>query len=376
MDHPLNPPTYQELLRFYIRSSHFDHHHVNRQLARGELSRRASIESWLAQCAESFISPNSYFSVEHYSTQYGVPCHLSLYDFLTHGWQVDRNPNPEISISQFVAYYCRDTFLKRDALTFLVRPQAIKRFSEIRQPGMRGQTITIITINLNNRDGLASTLQSIAEQRAVSFELIVVDGGSSDGSLEAIDVSTREPDRLLIGLDNGIYDAMNLGVGYSRGDYVLYMNSGDTFQDHNSLATMQAALGIHDIVYGLVRFQGRYSEHPYHTKISRGMVMCHQAQYIRREWLQRHPLKPMLQVADLETIQTMYIGGATFYCVPEIVAAIEPDGYSSSNPVRNYLERFSLCKNRFSHPGLRKEFIAEAMKRDSLRRHLPDNLEI
>ena len=89
--------------------------------------------------------------------------------------------------------------------------------------------LSVITINLNNRIGLSQTQASImAQSRGEGIEWIVVDGGSSDGSVEALNLG-RPPDTLIVGEDDGLYDAMNIGLRASGGEWVMFLNSGDRF---------------------------------------------------------------------------------------------------------------------------------------------------
>ncbi len=98
--------------------------------------------------------------------------------------------------------------------------------------------LSIITINLNNKDGLRVTLESVYSQTCKTFEHIIVDGGSNDGSVDTIrqfmtEQSTVSPDvsivqqRWISEPDTGIYNAMNKGIRMASGDYSLFVNSGD-----------------------------------------------------------------------------------------------------------------------------------------------------
>ena len=93
--------------------------------------------------------------------------------------------------------------------------------------------LSIITINFNDRDGLEKTIQSVINQTFQDFEYIVVDGASTDGS---VDVIKKYSDRLTHWVsepDSGIYNAMNKGTQMASGDYCLYLNSGDFLADND-----------------------------------------------------------------------------------------------------------------------------------------------
>lgn len=95
--------------------------------------------------------------------------------------------------------------------------------------------LSIITINFNDRDGLEKTIQSVINQTFQDFEYIVVDGASTDGS---VDVIKKYSDRLTLWVsepDSGIYNAMNKGTQMASGEYCLYLNSGDFLAEDDVL---------------------------------------------------------------------------------------------------------------------------------------------
>lgn len=116
--------------------------------------------------------------------------------------------------------------------------------------------LSIITINYNNSIGLERTIQSIIPQTFKDFEYLVIDGNSTDDSLEviqknktAIDFSISEP-------DTGIYNAMNKGIKASKGDYLLFLNSGDVFNGATALEDFIGQKGFGgDIIYGDYQFE-------------------------------------------------------------------------------------------------------------------------
>jgi glycosyltransferase involved in cell wall biosynthesis len=90
--------------------------------------------------------------------------------------------------------------------------------------------LSVITVNLNNVDGLQKTMKSLLSQTWNDWEYIVIDGGSNDGSKEIIEESANSDKRLshwVSEKDDGIFNAMNKGVKVSTGDYLLFLNSGD-----------------------------------------------------------------------------------------------------------------------------------------------------
>lgn len=91
-------------------------------------------------------------------------------------------------------------------------------------------TLSIITVNYNNNKGLIATLNSIKNQRFASYEHIIIDADSSDGSKETIVAYSQKTSHLSYWVsekDNGIYDGMNKGIEHASGEYLYFLNSGD-----------------------------------------------------------------------------------------------------------------------------------------------------
>lgn len=100
---------------------------------------------------------------------------------------------------------------------------------------MKGSKVTIITINYNNCDGLRDTIRSVAMQTYRTFEYVIIDGGSTDGSVEVIKNNADLIDYWVSESDRGIYHAMNKGIEQATGEYCLFLNSGDVFCNNNIL---------------------------------------------------------------------------------------------------------------------------------------------
>lgn len=122
--------------------------------------------------------------------------------------------------------------------------------------------ISIITVNLNNRTGLAKTLQSVFERQGKfsDFEQIVIDGGSSDGSVDVITSYTGRLAYWVSEPDGGIYNAMNKGVSKATGEYLLFLNSGDWLNDNVLEQTIPELSGA-DVLYGdqMIHSKGKYT---------------------------------------------------------------------------------------------------------------------
>lgn len=110
--------------------------------------------------------------------------------------------------------------------------------------------LSIITINYNNAYGLQKTLESVINQTYKNFEYIIIDGGSVDGSKEIIEKYSNKFAYWVSEKDNGIYNAMNKGIKQAKGEYCLFLNSGDWLVDECVLEKV-FLLNVHeDILYG------------------------------------------------------------------------------------------------------------------------------
>ncbi len=110
--------------------------------------------------------------------------------------------------------------------------------------------ISTITINFNNKKGLEKTFSSVFNQTFKDFEYIVIDGDSADGSKELIEQNSGNISYWLSEPDRGVYHAMNKGILASKGEYILFLNSGDELFNNYVLKNIQDQLFEFDIITG------------------------------------------------------------------------------------------------------------------------------
>lgn len=95
--------------------------------------------------------------------------------------------------------------------------------------------ISVITVCYNSIKTLENTIQSVKNQTYKDIEYIIVDGGSTDGTLDIITKYSDIVDKWISGNDNGLYDAMNKGIELSTAEYIGILNSDDTFYCNNTI---------------------------------------------------------------------------------------------------------------------------------------------
>jgi glycosyltransferase involved in cell wall biosynthesis len=109
--------------------------------------------------------------------------------------------------------------------------------------------LSIITINYNNIKGLEKTIKSVVNQTYTDFEYIIIDGGSSDGSIDIIKQHENKISYWVSEPDKGIYNAMNKGIKKATGEYLLFLNSGDWLIDNKVLAKNSDLFNATEIIY-------------------------------------------------------------------------------------------------------------------------------
>ncbi len=163
---------------------------------------------------------------------------------------------------------------------------------------------SIITVTYNAALHLLPTLESVKCQSYKDFEYIIMDGASKDNTIEIASNSGIEPIKIVSEPDKGLYDAMNKAMDMARGEYLIFLNAGDSFASGDSLHEIaDTAKRTHaDIIYGqtdLVNSDGaivgaRHLSAPLNLvfeSFKNGMVVCHQAFVARRKIAHHYDLK-------------------------------------------------------------------------------------
>ena len=195
---------------------------------------------------------------------------------------------------------------------------------------------SIITINYNNKGGLERTIESVISQSSKDFEYIIIDGGSTDGSLEVIKRNQEHITYWVSEKDNGIYHAMNKGVAQAHGDYCVFMNSGDCFHSPDVLDKIVSYQ--EDIICGKM-IKGDTPLPSGHNKPTISLVdlmrgsLPHQAMFIKRELLLKHPYDENYRIlSDWKfCIETIVFDNCSFSNVDVIVADYDTSGISTNS---------------------------------------------
>jgi glycosyltransferase involved in cell wall biosynthesis len=212
--------------------------------------------------------------------------------------------------------------------------------------------LSIVTVVFNNVRHIERTLESVIRQTYPHIEYIVIDGGSTDGT---IDVIRKYADRitcLVSEKDRGIYDAMNKGLALATGDYVLFMNSGDELYQPETVANVFTSAPDADIYYGETEMidenrnslgQRRHAAPEVFTwrSFRYGMCISHQAIYIRRSITGPYDLTYELS-ADIDWIIRAAKKATSIVNTRQYVAKYLVGGMSKKRHWQSLKERFSI----------------------------------
>lgn len=151
--------------------------------------------------------------------------------------------------------------------------------------------LTIITTNLSNLQGLQKTFASVFSQTFTDFEYIVIDGGSTDGSVDLIKKNQSKFFYWQSQKDGGIYQALNQGIKQAKGEYVLFLHSGDYLLDSEALNRVFMTQPDVDIIYADAKRLNLdtkqvelYSQPDQLTKLFfYRYSLCHQSMFFKRE---------------------------------------------------------------------------------------------
>lgn len=202
--------------------------------------------------------------------------------------------------------------------------------------------LSIITVCMNRRADIRLTCESIVNQSWNGFEWIVVDGASTDGTLDILGEYRDRMARLISERDDGIYDAMNKGILAAKGEYLLFMNGGDILASHDVLCSIFAERGVNDadILYGdiLMGIPGRpllrktVNADVVDKRFFLGNWLWHQATFIKSALFRKYGLYDtrFRLVADHEKFIVFAENKCSFRRLPDVIAICDGDGVSNT----------------------------------------------
>lgn len=207
--------------------------------------------------------------------------------------------------------------------------------------------ISIITISFNNYNGLEKTIKSVISQSYNNFEFIIIDGGSTDNSLDLIKQHDSRISYWISERDNGAYQAMNKGLAKANGDYCIFLNSGDYFNSTTILSQVSDLIkGDEDLIYGLIKWEEfnlmwNPEENFKHFEIAFHSPIPHQASFFKVSTLIK--MKGYNEnykiISDWAVMLEMVLGNRKIKKISLVVSKCETQGLSSINNKKILKER-------------------------------------
>jgi len=226
---------------------------------------------------------------------------------------------------------------------------------------------SIITCTYNAAETVGVTLRSVSGQSYDGIEHIIVDGASQDGTLETVRQYGSRVSRIISEPDKGLYDAMNKGIDAASGDYLIFLNAGDTFHGESTLrevAQMIKENGRPEIIYGetaIVNSNGEFVRMRRLTapdtlnwkSFKSGMRVCHQAFYVRRDKALKYDLKYRYS-SDFDWCIRVMRESSQLLNTRMILADYLDEGLTTRNRRKSLKERFRIMS---VHYGLAQTVV-------------------
>ncbi len=202
--------------------------------------------------------------------------------------------------------------------------------------------LSIITVTLNNLNALKHTIKSISAQTYKNFEHIVIDGGSSDGTIQYLQTQREATINWISEPDEGIYDAMNKGIKHAKGDWIIYMNAGDTFYNENTIYNVffQNSYIDINILYGNTIYKNS-NETVYSPKVLNryyfySNTLCHQSIFTRKDTFIKTGLfnTNYNYIADREWLLRSIKAKIRFQYLDKVISKWDTEGSCSTNIIK------------------------------------------
>lgn len=243
--------------------------------------------------------------------------------------------------------------------------------------------ISVITVTFNAEQTLPITMKSVKEQTFSDFEHLIVDGASTDDTIIIARRMGRPDVKIVSEPDNGLYDAMNKALRVARGQYVIFLNSGDAFHAPDTLQHYAAAIKAKtpDIIYGdtdIVSIDGtkigaRHLSAPDILTLdsfSDGMLICHQAFMVRKKIAPYYDTDYRFSADYDWTIRCIKASRpGNRVNLHRVVTDYLSDGLTDHNKKKSLIERFQIMAHHYgTFRALRKHlcFIPRALRRGKI----------
>ena len=236
--------------------------------------------------------------------------------------------------------------------------------------------ISIITVVLNGEQHLDRTIQSVINQTYDNLEYIIIDGGSTDRTVDVINKHKDKIDYWVCEKDNGLYDAMNKGIDIATGEWINFMNAGDELYNYSVLMNLfnnqnhqevEIIYGNHEIIYPAG--QHHFVKAGIIKNFWKGELFSHQASFVKKNYLEKNKFDHRKKIAaDFELYYKALQNYTKFKLIDLTVAKFEAGGVSDVKRINSILERWKIIEktlknNMFYGMLIIKEILKMIVKR-------------
>jgi len=214
--------------------------------------------------------------------------------------------------------------------------------------------ISIVTVSYNTIAIIEETILSIINQTYTNIEYMIIDGGSTDGTINIINKYSNKISYWISENDKGIYDAMNKAINIASGEWIIFINAGDKLYSNTIISDIFSnSQNYADVYYGDHIIESFHKQivkignNPFYYKSSgyRSMGFSHQTVFVKTE-LARNELFDLSFkcCADYKMIYNLYKNGNTFCYIPKIISIIKGgEGFSEQHRSLQMLEEAKIC---------------------------------
>lgn len=224
--------------------------------------------------------------------------------------------------------------------------------------------ISVVTVSYNAVSTIEQTILSVINQTYPHIEYIIIDGGSTDGT---VDIIKKYADKIAYWVsepDKGIYDAMNKGIKVATGEWINFMNCGDSFIDYNVLDQIKIHFQTNaDVIYGntIIKTMGKkYLLLPDKLgNLLKHLIFCHQSSFVKTKLAIENLFQIKYKyVADYNLFYTLYLQNKYFLYVNIPVANyLTDEGFTASNRMACCMEEYKVNGRKFKIFSKVKLFI-------------------